>query len=199
MNAAEVIKEAAVAGIQIAIEGDGLSLEATAPPPKAIIELITQHKPEIINLLRTGRGRIAETRVSWLDMVVAAENEAGRHRIWRDELARRAADDQLTAVERDTLQRAIASHARDAATFDEVMRLIKRARRVRWRRPLGRIEGAQRGTSRDRRAIRVWWFSPLAACGKYGKYGKFPASFLGEKANSASRCYKLHHFQSPSG
>ena len=63
-----------------------------------------------------------------LDMVVAVDNEAGRRRIWRDELTRRAAADQLTAVERDTLQRAIASHARDAAVFEEVMRLIERAR-----------------------------------------------------------------------
>ena len=128
MNAAEVIEEAAAAGIRIAIEGDGLSLEATAQPPKAMIELIAQHKPEIIDLLRSNRGGLAEARVGWLDMVVAVENEAGRHRIWRDELARRATDDQSTAVERDTLQRAIASHARDAAIFDEVMRLIERAR-----------------------------------------------------------------------
>ena len=128
MNAAEVIKEAAAAGVQIAIEGDGLSLEATAKPPKAIIELIAQHKPEIIDLLRSDRGGPAEARVSWLDMEVAVENEAGRHRIWRDELARRAADDKLTAVEHDTLQRAIASHVHQAAIFDAVLRLIERAR-----------------------------------------------------------------------
>jgi hypothetical protein len=125
MNAAEVIKEAAAVGIQVAIEGDGLSLEASEPPPKAIIELITQHKPEIINLLRSGP---AEARVSWLDMVVAVENEAGRHRIWRDELTRRAADDKLTADERDTLQRAIASRVHQAAIFDAVLRLIESAR-----------------------------------------------------------------------
>ena len=128
MNAAEVVEEAAAVGIRIAIEGDGLSLEATAQPPKAIIELITQHKPEIINLLRSGPGGPAEARVSWLDMDVAVENEADRHRIWRDELTRQAADDKLTAVERDTLQRAIASRARQAAIFDAVLRLIERAR-----------------------------------------------------------------------
>jgi hypothetical protein len=128
MNAAEVVKEAAAAGIQIAIEGDGLLLEATAPPPKAIVELITQHKPEIINLLRSGPGGPAEARVSWLDMVVAVENEVGRHRIWRDELTRQAAEDKLTAVERDTLERAIASRAHQAAIFDAVLRLIERAR-----------------------------------------------------------------------
>jgi hypothetical protein len=128
VNAAEVIKEAAAAGIQIAIEGDGLSLEATAQPPKAIIELIAQHKPEIIDLLRSDRGGSAKARVSWMDMEVAVENEAGRHRIWRDELTRQAADDKLTAVERDTLERAIASRARQAAIFDAVLRLMERAR-----------------------------------------------------------------------
>ena len=128
MNAAEVIKEATAVGIQIAIKGDGLSLEATAPPPEAIIELITQHKPEIINLLRSGREGLAEARISWLDMEVAVENEASRHRIWRDELTRQADDDKLTAVERDTLQRAIASRARETAIFDAVLRLIERAR-----------------------------------------------------------------------
>jgi hypothetical protein len=128
MNAAEVIKEAAAAGVQIAIEGDGLSLEATAKPPKAIIELVAQHKPEIIDLLRSDRGGPAEARVSWLDMEVAVENEAGRHRIWRDELTRQGAEDKLTVVERDTLERAIASRARQAAIFDAVSRLIDRAR-----------------------------------------------------------------------
>ena len=128
MNAAEVLKEAAAAGVQIAIEGDGLLLEATAQPPKAIIELIAQYKPEIVNLLRSGPGGRAEARVSWLDMEVAVENEAGRRRIWRDELTRRAADDKLTAVERDTLERAIASRVHQAAIFDAVLRLMERAR-----------------------------------------------------------------------
>ena len=128
MNAAEVIKEAAVAGIQIAIEGDGLSLEATAKPPKAIIELITQHKLEIINLLRSSLAGPAKARVSWMDMAVAVENEAGRHRIWRDELTRQAAEDKLTAVERDTLDRAIAIRVHQAAIFDAILRLIERAR-----------------------------------------------------------------------
>jgi len=128
VNAAEVLKEAAAAGVQIAIEGDGLLLEATAQPPKAIIELIARHKPEIIDLLRSDRGGPAKARVSWMDMEVAVENEASRHRIWRDELTRDAADDKLTAVERDTLERAIASRARQAAIFDAVLRLMERAR-----------------------------------------------------------------------
>ncbi|HWX30552.1 MAG TPA: hypothetical protein VNZ53_24310 [Steroidobacteraceae bacterium] len=127
MNAAEVIEQAAAAGIGIAIEGDGLSLEATTPPPGAIIELITQHKPEIINLLRSGPGGPAEARVSWPEMEAAVENEAGRHRIWRDELTRRA-DEDMTAIERETRERAIASHSHQAAIFEAVLRLMERAR-----------------------------------------------------------------------
>ena len=127
MNAADVIKEANAVGVRIAIKGTGLSLEASAPPPKVIIDLITEHKPEIVALLSSAPDRPAETQVSWLDMVVAVENEAGRHRIWCDELTRRA-DDGLTEIERDTLQRSFASHARDAAIFDAVLRVIERAR-----------------------------------------------------------------------
>ena len=128
MNAAEVIKEAAAAGIRIAIKGSGLSLEASAPPPKAIIDLISEHKPEIVALLSSDRDGPAETQVSWLDMVVAVENEAGRRRIWRDELTRRANDDSLTSDERDTLERAVASHERDARIFEAVLGVIERVR-----------------------------------------------------------------------
>ena len=128
MNAADVIKEANTAGVRIAIKGTGLSLEASAPPPKAIIDLITEYKVEIVALLSSAPDRPAEAQVSWLDMVVAVDNEAGRHRIWRDELTRRADDDSLTPDERDTLERAIASHARDARIFEAVLRLIERVR-----------------------------------------------------------------------
>ena len=128
MNAADVIKEANAVGVRIAIKGTGLSLEASAPPPKAIIDLITEHKAEIVALLSSAPDRPAETQVSWLDMVVAVDNEAGRHRIWRDELTRRADDDSLTPDERDTLERAIASHARDARIFEAVLRVIERVR-----------------------------------------------------------------------
>jgi hypothetical protein len=128
VNAAGVIKEANAAGVRIAIKGSGLSLEAIAPPPKAIIDLITEHKLEIVALLSSAPDGPAEKQIGWLDMVASVENEAGRHRIWLDELTRRAAEDKLTAVERDTLERAIANHARDARIFEAVLRLIERVR-----------------------------------------------------------------------
>ena len=55
-------------------------------------------------------------------------NTSAPARIWRDELTRRADDDSLTSDERDTLERAIKSHARDARIFEAVLRLIERVR-----------------------------------------------------------------------
>lgn len=126
MNAAEIIKQAKAVGLRITIKGGDLSLEAAAPPPAAIIDLIARHKAEIIPLLCSGHCP-AETRVSWLDMFVAVENEAGRHRIWRDELTRQADDETLSEIERNALRQAIASHARDAAIFEAVLEIIERA------------------------------------------------------------------------
>ncbi len=60
MNAAEAIHEATAVGIQIAIQGDDLLLEAATPPPEAVIELLSRHKPDIVNLLRSGSGGLAD-------------------------------------------------------------------------------------------------------------------------------------------
>ena len=38
-------------------------------------------------------------------------------------------------------------------------------------------------------ASRFWWLRRRAACGKYGKYGKFSASFCGRRTNSEKDCY----------
>ena len=60
-------------------------------------------------------------------MAVAVENEAGRHRICAT--SRPAAPTRnLSADERDTLVRGIASHARDAPIFEDVVAAIERAR-----------------------------------------------------------------------
>src|SRR5271165_4168854 len=55
MNAAEVLRAARSAGIEVRIEGDGLYLEATSQPPAEILERLVRHKPRIIALLRPGR------------------------------------------------------------------------------------------------------------------------------------------------
>ena len=60
MNAVEAIREATAVGIQIAIDGNDLLLEAAGPPPMTVIELLSRHKPDIVNLLRSGDGSLAD-------------------------------------------------------------------------------------------------------------------------------------------
>ena len=52
MSAVMAIREALAAGVQVAIDGDALTLEASAAPPPAVIESLSRHKAEIIALLR---------------------------------------------------------------------------------------------------------------------------------------------------
>ncbi|MBV8629261.1 MAG: hypothetical protein JO371_15580, partial [Paraburkholderia sp.] len=52
MSAAEALKAARAAGIQLGIDGDDLVLEASAPPPPAVIDLLSRHKGGIVALLR---------------------------------------------------------------------------------------------------------------------------------------------------
>ena len=55
MSAAEALKAARAVGIHLEVEGDDLVLEASAPPPSAILEVLSQHKAEIVAVLRPGR------------------------------------------------------------------------------------------------------------------------------------------------
>lgn len=57
MSPPEAIAAARAAGVQIAIDGDDLVLEASAPPPDAILDLLTRHKLGIVTLLQPGRDR----------------------------------------------------------------------------------------------------------------------------------------------
>jgi hypothetical protein len=84
VNAADVIKEATAAGIRIAIKGSGLSLEAATPPPPATIELIAKYKAEIIDLLRSGRDGLAETRHQPPSLQELVEAHGGYDKITTD-------------------------------------------------------------------------------------------------------------------
>ncbi len=55
MSAIQVIRKATAVGIHIAIDGDDLLLEAASPPPTAVLDLLSHHKPDILSLLRSGR------------------------------------------------------------------------------------------------------------------------------------------------
>lgn len=54
MSAAKVVIEARAAGIRLSLDGNDLVLEASAPPSPAVLELLSRHKPAIVDWLRPG-------------------------------------------------------------------------------------------------------------------------------------------------
>ena len=52
MSAAEALKAARAAGIQLAIKDEDLVLEAPAPPSPVVIDLLRRHKTELVALMR---------------------------------------------------------------------------------------------------------------------------------------------------
>ncbi|HEY6371219.1 MAG TPA: hypothetical protein VIX37_11620 [Candidatus Sulfotelmatobacter sp.] len=48
MSAAQALSAARAVGIHLEVDGDDLLLEAPAPPPSAILEVLSQHKAEIV-------------------------------------------------------------------------------------------------------------------------------------------------------
>ena len=54
MSAAEAIKAAHAAGIELALDGDDLVLEAASAPPAAVLDALSLHKAEIVAMLRPG-------------------------------------------------------------------------------------------------------------------------------------------------
>ena len=55
MSAAEALKAGRAAGIHFRVAGEALELEAAAPPPVAVLDLLSQCKTEVIDLLREER------------------------------------------------------------------------------------------------------------------------------------------------
>ncbi len=52
MSAAEALKAARTAGIALRLDGEDLELGAAAPPPVAVLDLLSRSKAEIVHLLR---------------------------------------------------------------------------------------------------------------------------------------------------
>jgi hypothetical protein len=52
MSAAEALKAARAAGVSVGIDGDDLALEASTPPPWAVLDALSRHKSDIVALLR---------------------------------------------------------------------------------------------------------------------------------------------------
>ncbi len=64
---AEVLASARAAGVQLALDGADLDLQAAAPPPPNVLALLRGHKPEIIAWLR----QVAPLRAA-LDHIIEA-------------------------------------------------------------------------------------------------------------------------------
>ena len=54
MMAAETLRTARTAGIEIGLAGDDLVLEATSPPPQSVLDALSRNKVGIVALLRPG-------------------------------------------------------------------------------------------------------------------------------------------------
>jgi hypothetical protein len=54
MSAAEALRAARTAGIEVEVDGNSLLLEATSEPPAVVLASLSRHKTEIIALLRPG-------------------------------------------------------------------------------------------------------------------------------------------------
>src|SRR5271155_3624252 len=54
MSAEEALRVARAAGVDLCVDGDDLVLEASAAPQRAILDLVSRHKPGIVALLRPG-------------------------------------------------------------------------------------------------------------------------------------------------
>ena len=54
MSATEALTQARAAGIRVRIDGNDLALEASAPPPAEVLNLLARHKADIVTLLRPG-------------------------------------------------------------------------------------------------------------------------------------------------
>jgi hypothetical protein len=52
MSAAHALKSARAVGIRVRIDGDDLELEASAPPPPGMLDLLALHKADLLTLLR---------------------------------------------------------------------------------------------------------------------------------------------------
>jgi hypothetical protein len=67
-DAAQALKAARAAGVELALDGSDLVLEAASAPPGAVLDALSRHKGEIVALLRPGRdGWSAEDWQAYFD------------------------------------------------------------------------------------------------------------------------------------
>jgi hypothetical protein len=55
MSAVQALGAARAFGIRLELDGDDLLLEASAPPPDAVLEALSQHKADVVRILHSAR------------------------------------------------------------------------------------------------------------------------------------------------
>jgi hypothetical protein len=90
MSAAEALRLAHAAGVHVEIDGDGLSLEASAPPPPTVIDLLSLHKAEVAALLRQAEDEWSpeDWKIFFDERAGIIEFDGGAPRAWAEALAR---------------------------------------------------------------------------------------------------------------
>jgi TubC N-terminal docking domain len=74
MIAADIIKDAAAAGVQISLDGDKITLRAKAKPSDELLVKLKAQKAEIVSLL-AARQFLAATRTIWPEARFLTEAE----------------------------------------------------------------------------------------------------------------------------
>jgi hypothetical protein len=90
MSAAEALKAARDAGVELRLDGDSLVLEASAPPPVNVLDLLSRHKAGVIALIQQdGDGWSAEDWHAFFEERAAITEYDGRvPRAWAEGFAR---------------------------------------------------------------------------------------------------------------
>ena len=65
MSPASALRAARAAGIDLRIDGSDLVLEAPAPPPPDVLNLLARHKAAIVVILRLGAGDEGWSEADW--------------------------------------------------------------------------------------------------------------------------------------
>jgi hypothetical protein len=55
MSACRALEMARIAGVEIRLDGSDLLLKASSKPPAEVMDALSQHKAEIVTILRPGR------------------------------------------------------------------------------------------------------------------------------------------------
>ena len=88
MNAATALMQARAAGVQVVLDGEDLVLEAAAPPPRGVLDLLERHKADLLLLLRRRANWTAEDwQVDIDERAAIAEFEGGLPRDQAEALA----------------------------------------------------------------------------------------------------------------